>query len=314
MRQILIAVLTLLAGTANSYSQEFATVSIPVTCMRTSPKHAAEQSSQAVLGTPMEIISQEGDWYQVRTPDNYTGYIRGNTLCAMSRKEADEWKSTERVVCRDWCARLYDKDGNPTGYAPYGSVFLRLGESADGFVPVGIGEMRYLIKTDDVWLTTREWLESTSSAGAAEVIATAYTMMGAPYLWGGTSSLAPDCSGFTQIAFKAAGMLLPRDTYMQVKCGEEVASLEDAVPGDLIFFGNNGRVNHVAIYLGNYRIIHSSGYVHVRALKSGDPEYKPYTDTILAIRRVLQTPSTVPGECSPGVPSIAESLFYFRNL
>ncbi|WP_204106606.1 MULTISPECIES: C40 family peptidase [Spirulina sp. CCY15215] len=78
------------------------------------------------------------------------------------------------------------------------------------------------------------------------------------YLWGGTVSPHYDCSGLMQAAFAASGIWLPRDSYQQEAFTQKV-SFEELLPGDLIFFKETKRVNHVALYLGEGQYIHSSG-------------------------------------------------------
>lgn len=78
------------------------------------------------------------------------------------------------------------------------------------------------------------------------------------YLWGGTVGPNFDCSGLVQTAFAASGIRLPRDSYQQEDFVDAIA-LSDLQAGDLLFFGRGDRPNHVALYLGNGRYIHSSG-------------------------------------------------------
>jgi hypothetical protein len=78
------------------------------------------------------------------------------------------------------------------------------------------------------------------------------------YLWGGTTAPDYDCSGFVQSAFASEDIWLPRNSYQQGDFTERVA-LEDLVPGDLIFFAKDQRIDHVALYLGEGYYIHSSG-------------------------------------------------------
>lgn len=77
------------------------------------------------------------------------------------------------------------------------------------------------------------------------------------YLWGGNIGPNYDCSGLIQAAFSFTGIWLPRDSYQQQAFTQPVV-LADLRPGDLIFFGT-GRVDHVALYLGDGHYIHSSG-------------------------------------------------------
>ena len=81
-----------------------------------------------------------------------------------------------------------------------------------------------------------------------------------PYVLGGTTPNGFDCSGFTSYVFAQMGVTLPRTSDEQF-LGGEVVDLEDAKPGDLLFYDalNKGRVSHVAIYLGDDMIVHANG-------------------------------------------------------
>ena len=82
--------------------------------------------------------------------------------------------------------------------------------------------------------------------------------LGNPYVWGGTSlTNGADCSGFVLSVFKKYGVTLPHHSVAQAKCGTQI-SVSEAQPGDLIFYGNGSRINHVAIYIGGGQVIHAS--------------------------------------------------------
>lgn len=93
-----------------------------------------------------------------------------------------------------------------------------------------------------------------------QVIAYTNAAMAQPnhYLWGGTVGPNYDCSGLMQTAFAAAGIWIPRDSYQQAAFTQPIA-LADSLPGDLVFFGEPERINHVGLYLGGGYYIHSSG-------------------------------------------------------
>ena len=78
--------------------------------------------------------------------------------------------------------------------------------------------------------------------------------IGSPYSWGANGPDSFDCSGFTSYAFKAAGVSLPRVSRAQAGAGKRV-SRSDLKPGDLVFYYSP--ISHVAIYVGNGKIIHS---------------------------------------------------------
>jgi cell wall-associated NlpC family hydrolase len=97
-----------------------------------------------------------------------------------------------------------------------------------------------------------------------QAVAHAQSWLGTPYLWGGRSQEGVDCSGLTQTAYAAAGVHLPRDSDQQALVGRLVATryhTAGLVRGDLLFFlsPRTGRVNHVALYLGNNDLVESVG-------------------------------------------------------
>jgi cell wall-associated NlpC family hydrolase len=96
---------------------------------------------------------------------------------------------------------------------------------------------------------------SSSSASGSAVVADAQRYLGVPYVFGDESSTGMDCSGLVQKTFGDLGISLPRTAAEQQQVGTPVASLADAQPGDLLFFGQPAY--HVAIYAGNNQIIES---------------------------------------------------------
>lgn len=84
----------------------------------------------------------------------------------------------------------------------------------------------------------------------ATVQSAAFGIQGTPYLYGGTTTSGMDCSAFTQYAFNAAGISLPRTASAQYAASTKVSQSE-ARPGDLVFFNQTGSIDHVGIYLGN---------------------------------------------------------------
>ena len=117
---------------------------------------------------------------------------------------------------------------------------------------------------------------SNGSATGSEIANYACQFVGNPYVFGGTSlTNGADCSGFTQSVYKAFGYSIPRSSSQQRSAGREV-SYAEAQPGDLICYAG-----HVAIYLGNGRIVHASSVK--TGIKYGTATYK----TILSVRRIV---------------------------
>jgi cell wall-associated NlpC family hydrolase len=96
------------------------------------------------------------------------------------------------------------------------------------------------------------WLDATAS----DPVEFARTLLGTRYLWGGMTQQGIDCSGLVHMGFRASGRLIPRDADQQEDAGSPV---EDPRPGDLITYGDPaGRADHIAFWLGDGRILHST--------------------------------------------------------
>ena len=81
------------------------------------------------------------------------------------------------------------------------------------------------------------------------------------YLWGGLSAWGFDCSGLVWDVFRAHGLTIPRDADPQYRHGTPVARA-DLRPGDLLFWGTPGYVEHVAIYAGNGLMVEAPDSAH----------------------------------------------------
>lgn len=105
-------------------------------------------------------------------------------------------------------------------------------------------------------------LEEAANASASlrnKIVNYALQFVGNPYVWGGTSlTKGADCSGFTMKVYEHFGVSLPHYSGSQAQMGKAVSSSEMR-PADLIFYTDSrGRVNHVAMYIGNGQIVHAA--------------------------------------------------------
>jgi len=124
------------------------------------------------------------------------------------------------------------------------------------------------------------------------IIQHALMFFNAPYLWGGRSPFGIDCSGFSQIIYKMAGIKLPRDASEQVHLGTAFSFMEESRPGDLAFFDNEeGHIVHVGILWEKNKIIHASGKVRIDNVDQFgifNPDTRRYTHRMRVMKRIVE--------------------------
>lgn len=133
--------------------------------------------------------------------------------------------------------------------------------------------------------------EASAAAAAAIVLTEAERHLGVRYVWGGNDPHTGfDCSGYVRYVYARIGVDLPRVTRDQARAGAAVPLDRSAFrPGDLLFFASNGRrIDHVAIYVGDGRIIHAPNRgSHVRYDDLWAPEGRWFRDRLVRARRVI---------------------------
>jgi cell wall-associated NlpC family hydrolase len=111
-----------------------------------------------------------------------------------------------------------------------------------------------------------------------KVVSIAAGLIGTPYRFGGESpGKGFDCSGLVFYSFEQMGVKVPRTAADQRKAAERVKR-DDLEPGDLVFFrSSKGRVDHVGIYAGDGRFIHSpNSHSVVSYAYLDDPYYRSH--------------------------------------
>jgi cell wall-associated NlpC family hydrolase len=228
-------------------------------------------ASAMLLGQPTELIYAAEVTDSVETSDETDSIISSalssyNNLgvCVVSdylniRKSAS---STSTIVGRmknNYVCEVLDssgswykvKSGKVTGYA-YGKYIVT------GSKAVSIASSRLLDGSSLKTATVVEASESSSDDTRASLVSYAKQFVGNPYKWGGTSlTKGADCSGFTLSVYAKYGVSLPHSSSAQPSYGKKV-KLSNIQPGDLLFYGSGRSISHVAIYIGNGKIVHAA--------------------------------------------------------
>lgn len=138
---------------------------------------------------------------------------------------------------------------------------------------------------DSVLSATDTNLPNNSDKGNA-LIATAKTLLGTPYVWGGETTVGFDCSSFTQYVMKQNGITIPRTAAEQYEVGTPVGKGNLQI-GDLVFFTTyKPGASHVGFYMGNNQFIHASSAAKQVTISSLTETY--YTDHYIGARRYIK--------------------------
>ena len=270
-------------------------VNVSVCNIRLFSSYDAEMVSQALMGSPVKILKKEGGWLLIQTPDLYLGWVDNDAIETKSIDEYEKWKSSSRVF---YTAKTGDIYADPSETKVISDIVagciveisesqqhgfgVKLPDGRMGFIPGDKG-MNLDQLTVDTYLNPRNLVE------------TAESFMGIPYLWGGTSSKGFDCSGFIKTIYYLNGIILTRDASQQFQYGIRIrrASFPDSLKnGDLLFFGSSGRgrprATHIGMYIGDSEFIHCSGMVRINSLDSTRANFSRFRrDSFLGVRRII---------------------------
>jgi len=214
------------------------------------PRVALSRASEVLQGESLAVLERADAWLRVRAGDGYHGWIHEGYVALGTADWASDWEARASVRslgcelrCDDTRVRL-----------PLGA---RLAARRDGTLETADGRRGQLVGG-----MVRP--DSEARAEARLVAPTEWALRwfgGAPYAWGGRTEWGCDCSGMVQAVFAARDVPLPRDSDQQLGAGFEVrldATGRGYEAGDLLFFAEQGRVAHVAIWAGAGRIVHSA--------------------------------------------------------
>lgn len=263
----------------------YGVVHISVCNLREEGKFTSGMSTQALLGMPVKVLQYNG-WYKIQTPDDYTGWVHRMVITPMSKERYDEWNRAEKIVVTSHYGFAYEKpdeSSQPVSDVVAGNR-LKWEGSKGHFYQVSYPDGRKAYLSKSISQPEAEWRASLKQ-DVESIIETAYSMMGIPYLWAGTSSKGVDCSGLVRTVFFMHDIIIPRDASQQAYVGEHIDIAPDfsnVKRGDLVFFGRKATaerkegISHVGIYLGNKQFIHALGDVHVSSMNPADQNYDEF--------------------------------------
>ena len=211
----------------------------PIADVRHAPAHEAPLDTQALLGetvTVYETTDEGWAWGQCES-DGYVGWFSANALGALGPA------ATHKVcVPRTFGFPGVDIKLPPMIALPMGAKLAIVKQSG-----------RFALNAFGWHFPAAHLMPLT--AKQPDFVAVAESLLGAPYLWGGKTSLGIDCSGLVQIALQSAGIECPRDSDMQESALGKPSSLDALQRGDLIFWKR-----HVAIVRDAASIIHANAH------------------------------------------------------
>ncbi|MFP7658258.1 C40 family peptidase [Chryseobacterium proteolyticum] len=231
---------------------------VTVAPVRAENSDKAEIVTEILFGESADILEVNKNWTKIKMHyDSYEGWMDTKQIKPVSDEELEKRKVT--LITEDFSSVLMND----------GKTLLSMGSEVE--FPAVASRRSHDIR-ESIALTAKEFLN-------------------VPYLWGGKSFFAVDCSGFTQLVYKVHDIKLPRDTYQQAEMGEPLTFVEESQPGDLAFFENTeGKIIHVGIMLENQKIIHASGKVRIDTLDSSgifNKELNSHTHKLRVIKKVL---------------------------
>lgn len=224
-----------------------------------------------------EILEDVNGWYKISS-GGITGYVKSDYIltgdeakqAAMNHAELMAIVHADRLNARtepSTDAKIWTQISENERYHVAeqldGWVKIEFDESGEGdgddeisaaYVSSEFVEVRYALSEAIKFSPTEE-----SASLRSRIVNYAMKFLGNPYVWGGTSlTKGADCSGFTMSVMKNFGISLPHYSGSQAKSGKRIKSSEMR-PGDLVFYGNSrGKINHVAMYIGNGQVINAA--------------------------------------------------------
>lgn len=292
----------------------FALINNSVATMRVAASNKAEIVSQSLLGTPVKVYKKEDGWDLVQTPNQYLGWMTESSLVLLDSVNLKAYKAEKKIVFHRQYGFSYSKPDTKSQVVSdlvIGDILPVIG-SEKSFYQVQYPDKRiaFVKKDKTIGFTTFFNKEPKQN----ELVETAKKFVGIPYLWGGMSSKAIDCSGFTSMIYLMNGVVLLRDASEQALHGKVITTdfvSSGLKPGDLMYFGRKAtgslpeKVVHAAMYIGDGNIIQSSGKVRITSMDSTQPNYDRWDE-----QHFLKAVRIIGHENGKTIQKVSENKFY----
>lgn len=210
-----------------------------------------------------QVAAADGQWYHIQS-GAVTGYVKAENF--VSAAEAKSEASSKIIKVKSDITTIH----NDIEFSfTEGEEYQLTSEEGDRVqftakdgnscsLPMSVVDIRLIFKDANTAEEDNRVQQSAASQARSEVVAYALQFVGNPYRYGGTSlTNGADCSGFTSSVYKHFGYSISRDSRSQAANGREIG-IENIQPGDLVFYARGGRINHVALYIGDGKIVHAS--------------------------------------------------------
>jgi cell wall-associated NlpC family hydrolase len=283
-------------------NNNFGLINLSVANLRSQPNHSAELATQALMGTPVKILKKENGWLLIQTPDNYISWVDSEGVFPVTKLQLDDWKNSKRMIFTGDNGIIFENEDfvNPVSDVTMGNI-LEILEINQKNIKLKLPDGRLGFAETSDW-TDFEDFKNSVKCDSTRLKKIANQFMGRPYLWGGTSARAMDCSGFVKTLYFMNGIILARDASLQFKQGEKVEIENDfsnLQTGDLLFFGQRKsdgqpeKITHVALSLGNTEYIHASGKIERNSFEPNSAIYSEYRKNSFAgTKRIIRFDNT----------------------
>lgn len=258
----------------------------PAANMYSKPSLDADVVSQAIYAANIGLIEEKDGWARVQTADGYTGWMPAASFLRAARPYAAAGRVAQVASL---FANLY-REPSVTRRRPLLTVPFetRLEVAAEPEREERRWIQVRLPGGGEAWVQRGDVEFDPAPLSADATIALARRFLGFPYLWGGTSSLGFDCSGFTQMLCRRRGVTIPRDAGPQARWdGMAPVGRAELRAGDLIYFGSSlEKITHTGMYIGGGEFIHFT--THQRPVAQISRLGDPYWSKLFVCARRLK--------------------------